>query len=348
MSTAPSIQPELIDDRVPAGLRKAAIFVLAVGDEIARELFTRLTEDEIRELGHVAVRLTNVTQREIRAVLGEFRHRFDGGFVPTRGAGGMFHLMVEGALGRDRASALFPEKEEVVNLGEDPYELCRSVEPETLANLIREEHPQTIAIVLSSIGAEGAGKVLDEFDPEVASDIVYRLAHLDAVPDDVKREIGASIAAEIAQMDQDPALVALQTEKVTVDVMKALPRERSDELFKFLEERDEEFAKDMRSKIFTFDDLGGLDPRSMQRLLREVDSKALALSMKGANEQIVDLVYSAMSSRAAEMLKDDIDAMGPTRRADVEDAQKSILEIAAGLEEQGIITIPRGGDSGLV
>lgn len=339
-------QAPVAQRHIPQGLRKAAIFVLTVGDELARELFMRLTEDEIRELGRVAMQLEHVTQAEIRAVLGDFQHRFEGGFVPPRGAGGMFHLMVEDALGEDRASALFKTEDE--GPGEDPFEICKSIDPGTLADLIRDEHPQTIAIVLAAIGAESAGKVLDQFEPDTASDIVYRLAHLDAVPDDIKREVGATLAYEISQMDADPADVAAETEKVTVDVIKALPRERSDELFRLLEERDEEFVRDMKAKIFTFEDLAGLDPRSMQRLLREVDSKNLALAIKGGSEAIVELVYSSMSSRAAEMLRDDIDAMGPTPLTEVEMAQKAILEIASGLEEQGIITIPRGGDSGLV
>lgn len=328
--------------QLSAGARKAAVFVLAVGDEIARELFTLLSEEEIRHLGDVARRLEDVSRSEVVSVLEEFRQRFAGGHIPQKGVGSMFQLMMERALGEDRANALFAPEESP----EDPFDACRAVDVGTLARLLEAEHAQTIAIVLDALEPERAAKVLQKLDESRAPEIVWRMSHLGNVPDDVRRDVGKTFSSELLAMN----LVQPRNfeegedkgEDHTIDLVKALPTEFANTLLTSLESRDAEFAKEMKAKLFTFDDLVGLDSRSMQRLLRELDTKTLAVAMKGASEPVGNLVYASMSSRAAEMLRDDIDAMGPTRLADVEAAQKSIVAAAIRLEEDGVITIPRG------
>ena len=328
--------------QLSAGARKAAVFVLAVGDEIARELFTLLSEDEIRHLGDVARKLEDVSRSEVISVLEEFRQRFAGGHIPQKGVGSMFQLMMERALGEDRAHALFGPEESL----EDPFDACKAVDAVTLGRLLEAEHAQTIAIVLDALSPERAAKVLQQIDEARAPEIVWRMAHLGNVSDDVRRDVGKTFSAELMAMNlvqpHDVDVDEGAGDERTVGLLKALPTEFSNAVLANLETRDMEFAKDLKSKLFTFDDLVGLDSRSMQRLLRELDTKTLAVAMKGASEAVSNLIYSSMSSRAAEMLRDDIDAMGPTRLADVEAAQKAIVEAAVRLEEDGVITIPRG------
>jgi flagellar motor switch protein FliG len=322
-----------------AGARKAAVFVLAVGDEIARELFTRLSEDEIRDLGDVARRLEDVSRAEVISVLEEFRQRFAGGHIPKKGVGSMFQLMMERALGEDRAHALFPQEETM----DDPFDAVKTVDAGTLARLLEAEHAQTIAIVLDALSSDRAAKVLQKLDEARAPEIVWRLAHLGNVSDEVRRDVGKTFGAELLAMNlKTPDSDEENSEERTVGLVKALPTEFANNLLTLLEARDAEFAKDLKSKLFTFDDLVGLDSRSMQRLLRELDTKSLAIAMKGSSTGVSDLIFGSMSSRAAEMLKDDIDAMGPTRLADVEAAQKTVVEAAIRLETDGVITIPRG------
>lgn len=329
----------MTESNVSAGARKAAIFVLTVGDEVARELFTRLSEDEIRYLGDVAQRLENVTPAEVAEVLLEFRQYFQGGHIPKKGVGGVFQLMIERALGEDRAKNLFSPKRRL----DDPFELCNAIDTSLLAKLLENEHPQTTAVILDGIDPKRSSEVLAKFDAEMVPDIVYRMAHLKGVSEEVRQEIGDTFAAELRAMNlgqEEPE----SSDQKTVQVLKSMKPDVSKSVLESLEAVDIEFARELKAKLFTFDDLTALDSRSMQRLLRELDSKQLAVAMKGASDGISSLVFSSMSSRAADMLRDDIDAMGPVRLADVEAAQKSIVDAAMRLEEEGVLTLPRGGD----
>jgi flagellar motor switch protein FliG len=324
-------------------MRRAAILILALGDELAREIFTRLSEEEIRHLGRTAARLDNVTQGEVVEVLKSFRESFRGESIPRDGAGTQFQLMVETALGEDRARDLL-----VDDVIQDPFDAFHDADAAVIAMVLSGEHPQTVAIVLAELEAAKTGEVLQRFDSDFVSDVVYRMAHLGNISDEVKRDIGKTLAEDLAALNVEGRVDEDEREQATVDVIKALPRPMSDEVFEAWEARDAEFAKELRGKIFTFDDLAALDGRSMQRLLREVDTKTLAPALRGASDEISELIFNSMSQRAAEMLRDDIDAMGPTRVADVEVAQKAIMQVAMKLEEDGVIAIPRGGDSGMV
>jgi flagellar motor switch protein FliG len=196
---------------------------------------------------------------------------------------------------------------------------------------------------LDGIDPKRSSEVLSKFDPDLVPDIVYRMAHLKGVSEEVRQEIGDTFAAELRAMNvaqEEPG----NADQKTIQVLKSMKPDASKSVLESLEAVDLEFARELKAKLFTFDDLTALDSRSMQRLLRELDSKQLAVAMKGASDGISNLVFSSMSSRAADMLRDDIDAMGPVRLADVEAAQKSIVDAAMRLEEEGVLTLPRGGD----
>lgn len=326
-----------------SGVRKAAILVLAVGDELAREVFTRLSEAEIRQLGQKAAQLENVTRREVTEVLLDFKRAFRGGDIPKYGAGSMFQLMVERALGEDRARDLLAFDE-----AEEPFAICMEVEPDALAEVLRREHPQTTAVVLSSIDGNHAGAVLDHFEPDYAADIVYRMARLGHPSEEIKRDIGKSLATELEALAAAADASEQDPQDITVSVLKTMGRDTTDLLFDELEVRDQELAQNMRNQMFSFRDLEALDNRSMQRLLREVDGALLARAMKGCDGALRDLIFDSMSERAADMLRDDLEAMGPMRITDVEEAQEAVVAIAMQLEEEGVLAIPRGGDSDFV
>lgn len=327
----------------PAGLRKAAILVLAVGDELAREVFTRLSEAEIRQLGETASGLEDVTRDEVAEVLRDFKRAFRGGEIPQEGAGSMFQLMVERALGEERARDLL-----AVEDVDEPFAICMEVEPDDLAEILLREHPQTTAVVLASIDEDQAGGVLDEFEPEYAADVVYRMARLGHPSEEIKRDISKSLSSELANLAANASAPDDDPEEATVAVLKTMGQDVTDRLFDVLEARDAEFAREMRGKMFSFADLEALDSRSMQRLLREVDSSSLARAMKGAEDSLQELIFASMSSRAAEMLRDDLEAMGPMRITEVEEAQEAVVEVAMRLEDEGVLAIPRGGDGDFV
>ncbi len=328
-----------LEPRPDSGLRKAAIFVLVMGDALASEIFTRLTEEEIRRLGQTAATLENVSREEVVEVLREFKLAFQGGQVPRQGAGSAFQLMVEQALGEERALDLLHEDH-----GEDPFHMCRHADADTLASLLEAEHPQTRAIVLSRLEPGQASAILSRWSPPISADAVYRIAHLGRVSEEVERDVGHTLSSLLDTVETAPEGQIPDLEDLTVEVVKALPSDHGEALFTHLEGVDETFARKLKERLFTFDDLAGLDSRSMQRLLREVDTQTLAVAMKGAGDEVAELIYASMSSRAAEMLRDDLAAMGPRRVQEVEGAQSSIMTVAYQLEEDGAITIPRGSD----
>jgi flagellar motor switch protein FliG len=222
------------------------------------------------------------------------------------------------------------------------------VEPDDLAEILLREHPQTTAVVLASIDEDQAGGVLDEFEPEYAADVVYRMARLGHPSEEIKRDISKSLSSELANLAANASAPDDDPEEATVAVLKTMGQDVTDRLFDVLEARDAEFAREMRGKMFSFADLEALDSRSMQRLLREVDSSSLARAMKGAEDSLQELIFASMSSRAAEMLRDDLEAMGPMRITEVEEAQEAVVEVAMRLEDEGVLAIPRGGDGDFV
>ena len=327
-----------------SGIRKAAILMLALGDELAREIFKRLSEEEIRKLGFAASQLDNVSATEVIEVFKEFTETFKGGHVPEMGAGGVFHIMVERALGTDRARALLQAP-----TNEDPFDFCNAVDPRAVATILGREHPQTVAIVMASIEPQIAAEILNNFDTEQSAEIIFRMAHLGNIHEDVMRDISATLREEFEAMGSfETSSEGVDGEAVAVNILKNMKQECTDDLILELSGTDEAFAKHLRSKLFIFEDLGQLDPRTMQRLLREVDSKLLSVALKGADTPLQDAFFGAMSSRASEMLRDDMEAGGPMRVADVETAQGDIVEIAMQLETDGLIVLPRGGGDGLV
>lgn len=325
------------------GLRKAAILVLVLGTDMARQVFERLSEREIRNLALAARELESVTRDEVETVLRSFVRSFHGTEIPGDGAGTVFEVLMERALGSDRVQQLLAPPEQ-----HDPFEACADASPDILAGLLRNEHPQTVAIVLSSLSASHAGAILELLGPELSSDVLYRLANLSDVPEDIRSDVGETLAAELVAMGSTSGTTAVDGTSLAVEITKSLSGEFSDEVLDLLEEADEDFANGIRSKLFVFDDLAMLDARTMQRLLREVDSKQLMIALKGTPPDVQDCVFGAMSSRAAEMLREDMEASPPVRIKDVEDAQAAIIEVAFRLENEGAITLPRGGAGEMV
>lgn len=322
------------------GLRKAAIFVLVMGDSLASEIFARLTEKEIRMLGQTAAGLENVSPEEVAEVLREFKRQFHGGHVPRKGAGPAFHLMLEQALGEERAMDLMG-----IDTYEDPFGPSRQADSEILASLLKAEHPQTRAIVLSRLGPKKAAEVMAQWSAEVNADLVYRIGNLGPISPEIERDVGQALSSLLqvsGKSDEEPDNNNLRD--LTVDIVKGLPPDQEEQLFELLQKYDSGFATEMANNLFRFQDLAGLDSRSMQRLLRDVDNQVLMVAMRGAGDEIVARIYDAMSSRAAQILRDDIETMGPRRAQDVEEARMAIMDIAFKLEEEGVITIPRGND----
>ena len=321
------------------GTRKAAVLLLTLGDEVAREVFRRLSEPELKRLNLVASRLDDISVGEVLETLEEFKKTFTGDFVPERSAGQVFQFMLERGLGEDRAQSILK-----LPVEERPFAFCQEVELATLARVLGSEHPQTAAIVISFFDPQRASALLESFEEEFSSQIVHRIATLGPIDPEIVQDLSVTLRDELRQNGSGLVGGAFKRdgERLAVGILKQMPEERSEALMEQIGKFDDALAEELRSQMFTFQDLIKLDSRSMQRLMREVDTRHLSVALRDVEESLQEAFLSAMSSRASELLRDDMESGGPVRISDISAAQQQILDVALRLDGEGVLILPRG------
>jgi flagellar motor switch protein FliG len=333
------------DTTGPGGTKKAAMFLLGMGPEFARSVFAHLPDHEIRLLAEHAAQLGTTHRDDVLEVLRDFVEEFLGGPMTNVGGASSFQQLVNRALGTSRAMGILAGR----NQKNPISEVCDILSAPLLDRLLRREHPQTQAIILASVTPEQATAVLEARPEEESADLVFRIGHLDAVSTEALQGIADALEQEILRMgSSDEQETSLDPMKIAADVTANLPGEYSLKVLARLDETDEVFANDLRSRLFVFTDLLRLDTRTMQIILRDVDKADLVVALRGADAEVRQHFFGNMSVRAAEMMKDDIQSMGPVRVSDVENAQKEIVAVALRLEKEGTLTLPRGDGDELV
>jgi flagellar motor switch protein FliG len=284
--------------------------------------------------------LNNVSTDSIRGVFDDFAFFVEHEPVLLEGGADYLRDALDRAVGQEKAMSLLgelPEQEVVrpVTLG--------NVDPKTLANVLESEHPQTIALLLANMDARQAATVLGHMSEEIQQEVMGRVARLERVTPDVIRDIEASIVAELHTIGTSEQREVKGTEQAAA-LLNNMDRQIGVDLLTRLEEVDESLAVQIRQSMFIFEDLSGVDDRGMQAILKEISSDALLLALKTASPDLKDKFFRNMSSRAADMMRDDLAAMGPARLSDVETAQKEIAQIALRLQEEGTIVIAGAGE----
>ncbi|MBF0611413.1 MAG: flagellar motor switch protein FliG [Magnetococcales bacterium] len=329
-----------------SGKEKAAIFVLSLPDEDARKLLEGMAEEEIRELSRVIARMGNMPQEVVAEVRHEFLDRFENFQVQVRGGINQVKELVYNVLGKEKGRVLLKELQQGPK--NTPWELLNDMEPTLVATFMANEHPQTISLVLSRVHTEQASMVLEFLPPDVQQDVVFRMAKLGNLPPGAIEDIEESLLMELDALGATRGLYTSQGGggvKKVAELLNTLPRELSDKLLAYLDEEDNPLAEEVRKEMFLFEDLLMMDDRSFQILLREISNDELLTALKGTDERLKEKFFKNMSERAAEMLKEDLEMMGPVKVTDVEAAQQGILKIARQLEGEGTIVIMgKGGD----
>ena len=228
-----------------------------------------------------------------------------------------------------------------------PFEFIRKADPNQLLNYIQNEHPQTIALILSYLNPRQAAQILANLPPEKQGEVTRRIAIMDRTSPEVVKEIEKVLENKFSSMlSQDFTTTGgIQS---TVDILNAVDRGTEKLIMEELDIRDAELSEEIRRRMFVFEDIVSLDNRSIQRIIREIDNSQWAVALKGASEEVKDVIFANMSKRLVEMIKEDIEFMGPVRIRDIEDAQQSIVNVIRKLEEDGEIITPRGGDEVIV
>ena len=324
-------------------VRKAALVLLMFGEDVARHILQHLSEEEIRKLGRAAAQMQDVSAQEMIEAMRDFQELFEGEQVPKGGAEALFHGLAERALGAERAKVILQTRDD----DEAPFTLLERMPHSRAATLLTQEHPQTIALVLTQLSPEGGASIIAKLPEELRADIMSRMARLGVVSPDILRELGSSLRESLIEMgakdDPEDDTPARDYQDHVVEILKRMDEDASHNVLEDMSMREPELAETLRSKLFVFEDLGRMDARSLQRLLRDVDSRRLSVALRGAPEALQEAFFGAMSSRAADMLREDMEAGGVVRLADVQAAQNEIVEVALRLEREGALVLPRGG-----
>ncbi len=327
------------------GRQKAAIFLVSLGSELSAEIFKHLREDEIETLTFEIARLDTVDSDFKDAILEEFQEMMTAQNFITSGGIDYARELLEKSLGSQKAIDIINRL--TSSLQVRPFDFIRRTDPAHLLNFIQQEHPQTIALILAYLEPMKASIILQNLPVEIQSDVARRIATMDRTSPDVLREVERVLEKKLSTLSSEDYTAAGGVESI-VEILNLVDRSSEKSIIESLEEDDAELAEEIKKRMFVFEDIVLLDDRAIQRVLREVDSQELSKALKSVDVEVQDKVFKNMSKRAAAMLKEDMEFMGPVRLKDVEDAQQKIVASIRRLEDSGEIVIARSGEEELV
>ena len=328
-----------------SGLQKAAILLITLGPEKASVIFQHLKEEEIEELTLEIANTRRVNPQDKEEVLEEFYQVCLALLYIAEGGIGYAKEILEKALGNDRAQGVIAKL--TASLQVRPFEFIRKTEPGQLLNFIQDEHPQTIAMILSYLAPTQAAMVLGALPPEKQADVARRIAQMDRTSPDVIKEVERVLERKLASLVNQDYTIVGGIDSI-VNILNSVDRSTEKHIMESLEIDEPVRADEIRKKMFVFEDILLLDDRSIQRVLRDVDNADLELALKSTTEEVQNVIFRNLSKRLAAMIKEDMDFMGPVRMKDVEEAQQKIVGIIRKLEDSAEIVISRGGGDDIV
>ncbi|HRL93301.1 MAG: flagellar motor switch protein FliG [Pseudomonas sp.] len=336
------------DAKAPAKLNKvdkAAILLLSLGETDAAQVLRHLGPKEVQRVGVAMSQMRNIQREQVEGVMGEFVSTVGDQTSLGVGADGYIRKMLTQALGEDKAGNLIDR----ILLGGSTSGLdsLKWMEPRAVADVIRYEHPQIQAIVVAYLDPDQAGEVLGHFDHKVRLDIVLRVSSLNTVQPAALKELNLILEKQFSG-SASTTRASMGGVKRAADIMNFLDSSIEGQLMDSIREVDADLSGQIEDLMFVFDNLADVDDKGIQALLREVSSDVLVLALKGADDGIKEKVFKNMSKRAAELLRDDLEARGPVRVSDVETAQKEVLTIARRMADAGEIVLGGAGGEAMI
>ncbi|MDR3013189.1 MAG: flagellar motor switch protein FliG [Chitinispirillales bacterium] len=325
---------------------KAAIVMVAMGTDASSKVFKVLDDADIERLSTEIARLENIAQDVREAVLEEFHNLALAHQYIAQGGLDYARQVLEAALGPGRANEILEKVQQKIRT--TGFNLLENIDPKQLVNYIQKEHPQTISILLAHMGAANAAAVMSALPQPLQVDVATRVATMESISPDTLSQIEEVLVMQIKTLFGGD-VSEIGGVKAVAEILNNVDRSTEKNIMGNLERENPELATEIKKLMFVFEDTMLLDDRSMQRLLKEVDTKELAMALKGASEELQEKFFRNMSSRASEMIRDDMQFMGPVRLKDVEEVQQRIVDAIRRLEEDGEIIISgRGGDDNVV
>ncbi len=321
-------------------VRKAAVFLMALGPEVAGLVMGKLPEDMIEQLTHMIASMGHVTYSEKRKVLTEFIAISSQISGIAFGGEETAKQILEAGFGTRLATSMLSR---VTSYSEiKSFEHRKNVDSLTIANYLKNEHPQTVAVVLAHMDPRSSGPILELLPAELQGDVAHRMAVLEAPDSDTLKAVEKVLAGQL-----QGRITAQDTQyggkKQVAEILNEIDREVWQEILDEMREIDDEVANDVNNLMFVFEDIVVMNDANIQEILKEVDGKELTMALKGATDEIQRKIFGNMSKRASEGIAEDMEYMGPVRLAEVEEAQQRVVEVIRSLEEAGTITIGKGG-----
>lgn len=334
----------MMNDEI-SGVQKAAILLIALGPEKSATIFKHLKEEEIEELTLEIANTRSISPQSKEDILNEFYQVCLAQQYIAEGGIGYAKDLLEKALGDEKAQDVITKL--TASLQVRPFEFIRKTDPSQVLNFIQDEHPQTIAMILSYLAPGQSAMILGSLTPEKQADVAKRIAMMDRTSPDVIKEVERVLERKLASLLNQDYTIAGGVDAI-VAILNTVDRGTEKHIMESLEIEQPELADEIRKKMFVFEDILLLDDRAIQRVLRDVDNNDLGIALKAANEEVQNVIFKNLSKRLSAMIKEDMEFMGPVRMKDVEEAQQKIVGIIRKLEDSAEIVISRGGGDEII
>ncbi|SEP57016.1 flagellar motor switch protein FliG [Piscibacillus halophilus] len=327
------------------GKQKAAVLLISLGPDVSAQVYKHLSEEEIERLTLEISSVKKVDGTQKEEVLEQFHQMALAQDYISQGGINYAKTVLEKALGENQANQIIGRL--TSSLQVRPFDFARQSDPSQIYNFIQNEHPQTIALILSYLDSEQASQILSELPEEQQSDIARRIAVMDSAPPEVISDVEKLLERKLSTTVTQDFTETGGVESI-VQILNGVDRSTERTILDDLEMKDPELADEIKKRMFVFEDIVTLDNRAIQRVIRDVENEDLTLALKVASEEVQEVLYQNMSSRMAETIKDEIEYMGPVRLKDVEESQTRIVATIRKLEEMGEIVIARGGGDDII
>tara|TARA_R110002124_G_scaffold5577_3_gene35606 strand:- start:256 stop:1281 length:1026 start_codon:yes stop_codon:yes gene_type:complete len=331
--------PKKVDDKGLTGPQKAAVFMLALGADDASSLWDMFDDDEIREMSQIMSTLGTVHAGTVEKLLVEFASKMSGTGALV-GSYESTERLLSKFLSADRVDSVMDEIRGPA--GRTMWEKLANVNEQVLASYLKNEYPQTVAVILSKIRPDHAARVLPYLPEDFALEVVTRMLRMETVQKEILDKVEQTLRAEF--MSNLSRTNRRDSHELMAEIFNNFDRQTEGRFLAALEERSRDSAEKIKALMFTFEDLAKLDPGSVQTLLRAIDKNKLGIALKGSSDTMRDLFFANMSERAAKILREDMEMMGPVRLKDVDEAQMTMVNIAKDLAQKGEIMIAANND----
>ena len=340
-----SVAPMQMTPDTLTGLQKSAVLLVALGTEAASKVFKLLRDDEVEQLSIEIARLRNVSSDVVEAVLVEYRHMETARDYVAQGGVLFAREALESALGTRRAEEIMMKVEAAMEVS--AFHLLQTVETSQLTNFLQNEHPQTAALILAHLNPRKAADIIAGLPANLQNAIIYRLATMGKTSPEMLRDIEAVIRDQIGQLFGTDLSVTGGPEAVA-EILNGTSRAAERSIMDFVRKENPQLATAIKAMMFVFDDLVNVSDRDLQRILKEVEQQDLVLALKAASGELSEKILKNVSERAAQMIEEEIELMGPVRISDVDEAHRRIIEVAQRLEDQEEIVLSRSGEEVMV